>query len=138
MGYYFSLIFYGLFLLFFRTQTDNPHCLFNLPSSLRSYPHYYRIIDIPLAYSSSFEAATTQSIVVTLSSFRSLFKDYKPPIHPQRANPMFQYIFMRINNPSGYQLTSLVREPQNFKELSLYFTKLRSLKITSKFFKKIL
>jgi hypothetical protein len=76
----FLQILYRLFLLLFRAQPDNPHCLAIHPLSLRSYPHYLRSDDILLAYSSSLRnRKTLQSKRLTLYHFHGLFNDYMPP-----------------------------------------------------------
>ena len=91
---FFLQSFYGLFLLSFRTQPD---VLQNARST------YHLIYSVTLDYSdrlvfrlltrAPFQKPQTHfAIGFTLSYFRSLFIDYKPPIHPHWANHMFQYI----------------------------------------------
>jgi hypothetical protein len=74
---------FGLFLLFFRTHQDNPHCPSIKPLSLQCYPQYLRYNDIPIVCSSSTRGLSRRFIQPdesTLYRFHGLFKDYRQPI----------------------------------------------------------
>jgi hypothetical protein len=76
---------YGLFLLVFPPQTDNPHCPFSFPflyevildttGSLIS--HLYTRVQITFRL---FKPQTTLTLQFTLSPFRGLFNDHIRPI----------------------------------------------------------
>jgi hypothetical protein len=69
--------------LVFRPQLNNLHLPSHQSISLRSYPRYFRISDILLAYSTSVtQDANTFAIVFTLSLFQGLFYDHKRPLLP--------------------------------------------------------
>ena len=76
---HFSLDSYGLFLLVFPPQLDNPHCLVTQPLSLKRCPQYWRSGDIPLVYSSS--VTWTANSLTLVNPLYPTFVVYLTTIH---------------------------------------------------------
>lgn len=61
-----------------------------LPSITKEYWYSAFLLELQIF---RFKATDPFRIEPILSPFQGLFNDYRQPIHPHRANHMFQYIF---------------------------------------------
>ena len=111
MGQHFLQYLYRLFLLFFRTQTNNPHCL-----SIRPFRYGVTLTTSGLMiFCLLTRALLKPQPHLALWSLYPPFRDYLSTIsgryiHIERTQHFS--IPSRFNRPPVYQLTSLVREPQ--------------------------
>jgi len=71
---------YGLFLLAFPPQLDNPHCQVQIPFHLQRKPSVNQDVGYPTCVLELLRAAEPFNVDSTLSYFRSLFNDDTPPI----------------------------------------------------------
>ena len=126
MSHHFLYIPYGLFLLLFRTQTNDPHRQFTTPFHLQCYPRLLRNCGIPLVYSSSlgWEPQIHLASGPTLSLFQVLFDDHRQPHFHIRTNLDRLWISLNVLQHSI---------SKNINRFRFDFTNIRWLFLTTKF-----